>query len=112
MKRTGITIIAAVCCGAVLHAISVGCHRSLLGRDASESPRPTTQPAEQLAGAQRLPKGGAQMWVENCMRCHNLRQPRERSDREWETIGLHMRIRANLTAVEHRQIVKFLKSAN
>ena len=57
-------------------------------------------------------KGGAQMWAENCMRCHNYRRPRERTDREWDVIVLHMRVRANLTADEHRQIVRFLKSAN
>ncbi len=57
-------------------------------------------------------KGGAQVWSENCMRCHNLRQPRERSDREWEVIAHHMRVRANLTAEEHRLILAFLCAAN
>lgn len=57
-------------------------------------------------------RGGALMWSQNCMRCHNLRQPRERSDREWELIVHHMRVRANLTAEEHRLIVQFLQSAN
>ncbi len=53
-------------------------------------------------------KGGAQVWSENCMRCHNLRRPSQRSDREWEAIVHHMRVRANLTSEEHRLIVRFL----
>ncbi|MCH7625216.1 MAG: hypothetical protein IIC83_04765 [Chloroflexi bacterium] len=56
--------------------------------------------------------GGAQLWSENCVRCHNLRWPRERSDREWDLIVHHMRVRANLTAEEHRLILQFLQSAN
>ena len=65
-----------------------------------------------FASAAGSGNGGAQLWMENCMRCHNLRQPRERSDREWDIIVHHMRVRANLTAEEHRLIVAFLKSAN
>ncbi len=57
-------------------------------------------------------KGGAQAWSENCMRCHNLRPPHERSDREWDIIVHHMRVRANLTAEEHRLILDFLQAAN
>lgn len=72
----------------------------------------STQPGEE--GAVRASKlmGGAQLWSENCVRCHNLRWPRERSDREWNLIVHHMRVRANLTAEEHRLILQFLQSAN
>ncbi len=57
-------------------------------------------------------QAGALAWTQNCMRCHNLRNPNERSDREWEVIVHHMRVRANLTAEEHRLILRFLQSAN
>lgn len=57
-------------------------------------------------------KAGASMWSQNCMRCHNLRNPNERSDREWDVIVQHMRVRGNLTAEEHRLILRFLQSAN
>jgi hypothetical protein len=57
-------------------------------------------------------KGGAQLWAENCTRCHNMRPPTTYSDAEWEVAMHHMRIRANLTAVEHKKIVEFLKAAN
>lgn len=57
-------------------------------------------------------KGGAQLWAENCVRCHNIRSPSTYSDVEWDVAMHHMRIRANLTAEEHRKILQFLKSAN
>jgi len=57
-------------------------------------------------------RGGAQMWAESCNRCHNLRPPGEFSDAQWDVIVHHMRVRANLTAEEHRQILAFLKASN
>lgn len=57
-------------------------------------------------------QAGALAWTQNCMRCHNLRNPNERSDREWDVIVHHMRVRGNLTAEEHRLILRFLQSAN
>lgn len=55
---------------------------------------------------------GAQVWANNCARCHNFRSPASYSDAEWDVAMHHMRLRANLTAEEHRSIVEFLKSAN
>lgn len=57
-------------------------------------------------------KGGAQLWSENCARCHNVRSPSSYSDGEWQVAMMHMRVRANLTADDHRRILEFLKSAN
>lgn len=51
---------------------------------------------------------GAKLWAENCVRCHNLRPPDSYSDVEWRIIVHHMRVRANLTAEEHRAILGFL----
>lgn len=62
--------------------------------------------------AKSAAKGGAQLWTENCIRCHNIRSPSIYSDAEWEVAMHHMRIRANLTAEEHEKILAFLKSAN
>jgi len=59
-----------------------------------------------------LKKSGAQLWGENCIRCHNTPSPASYNDTDWGTIGLHMRIRANLTDVEAKKIFEFLKSAN
>ncbi len=59
-----------------------------------------------------LAKSGAQLWGENCVRCHNAPSPTAFSDIQWETIGQHMRIRANLTAQQTDKVVEFLKMAN
>ncbi len=57
-------------------------------------------------------KSGAQLWGENCVRCHITPAPSSYNSTDWETIGLHMKIRANLTAIEAEKIFEFLKSAN
>lgn len=96
---------------AVLLSIPAGCHKATTGLDVSTAQAAQDQAAADPSADAR-PKGGAQVWAQNCMRCHNLRRPRERSDREWEVIVHHMRVRANLTAEEHRLILGFLKAAN
>ena len=57
-------------------------------------------------------KSGAQLWGENCLRCHNAPDPADYGDAQWETIGVHMKLRANLTDDERDKIVTFLKTAN
>jgi len=55
---------------------------------------------------------GAQLWADNCIRCHNTRPPRALSDEQWSIVMMHMRVRAGLTGKEQRQILKFLQAAN
>ena len=57
-------------------------------------------------------KTGMQLWGENCIRCHNAPPSSDFSPAQWETIGVHMKLRANLTDDEAHKIVEFLKSAN
>jgi hypothetical protein len=57
-------------------------------------------------------KSGAQLWAENCVRCHNIRSPSSYSPAQWEVVMMHMRVRANLTAEEHKKILEFLKSGS
>ncbi len=57
-------------------------------------------------------KSGAQLWGENCIRCHNLPSPTDFNDVQWATIGLHMEDRASLTETEAEKIIDFMKSAN
>ena len=57
-------------------------------------------------------KTGAQLWAENCNRCHNAPSPSIYSDAQWEVVGEHMRIRADLTNQEVKKIVAFLKASN
>tara|TARA_R110000764_G_scaffold213385_1_gene299768 strand:+ start:97 stop:417 length:321 start_codon:yes stop_codon:yes gene_type:complete len=60
----------------------------------------------------KIEKSGAQMWGETCNRCHIAPSPADYNDTDWETISLHMRVRANLTEKESNKILEFLKSAN
>lgn len=57
-------------------------------------------------------RGGAQLWAQNCAKCHNVRSPSAYSDREWDIAVHHMRVRANLTKEEYEAIREFLKSGN
>ena len=56
--------------------------------------------------------GGAQLWAQNCNRCHNYRAPASLSDQQWKIVLHHMRVRANLTATEHKAILRFLQAAH
>ena len=64
------------------------------------------------APEQKIAPGGAQLWSESCQHCHNFRSPGTYNDAQWEVTMLHMRVRANLTAVESQKVLEFLKSAN
>ena len=57
-------------------------------------------------------KSGAQLWGENCVRCHNAPSPAAFSDTEWETVTTHMKVRANLDSEQSKSILEFLKMAN
>lgn len=56
-------------------------------------------------------KSGAQLWVENCGRCHNYRNPGSFSDAQWDVAVHHMRMRVPLTGRDQKAILEFLKSA-
>lgn len=55
---------------------------------------------------------GAKSWSNNCGQCHNARDPAEMSDDQWGVVVTHMRIRANLTGEETRDILAFLQASN
>lgn len=57
-------------------------------------------------------KSGAQLWAEQCQRCHNLRSPNSYSATQWDVASLHMRVRANLTPEQHQKILDFLKAGS
>ncbi|WP_456420425.1 hypothetical protein [Lutibacter sp.] len=65
-----------------------------------------------VANANVITKSGAQLWGETCNRCHIAPSPSAYNDVDWNTIALHMRVRANLTESEITKILEFLKSAN
>jgi cytochrome c2 len=84
--KTAITIILAGFAGAVALAVN-GCKAS-----------------QQVSA-----KTGAQLWAENCQRCHNTPSPNTFSKEQWVTIGMHMQTRALLTDEERDKIVAFLR---
>ena len=81
------------------------------GGCSTKMPTAATRPAI-LAESAAAGKSGAQLWTDNCMRCHNLRGPETYSALQWEVAMHHMRLRANLTGQETRKITEFLKSAS
>ena len=79
---------------------------------AAAAAAPSTQPVMANMFGPLPEKGGAQLWAENCNRCHYAPAPDRYSDAQWDVVVHHMRMRANLTGEEARQIAVFLKSAN
>lgn len=88
--------------GALAAALLIGC--------ATTDSKAPTDPKNKTAA--KSPVAGAQLWAQNCGHCHNLRSPSSYSDAQWDVVCLHMRIRANLTSEEHKQILAFLRSAH
>ena len=52
---------------------------------------------------------GAELYALHCNRCHPERYATERTESQWKTIMLHMRVRANLPAEQARAILKYLQ---
>ncbi len=92
--------------------LSLACQKDVTIADTTMAHEEVTSQPGVPDAVPPLRKDGARAWAQNCMRCHNVRDPQEHSDREWEIIVHHMRVRANLTADEHRLILEFLKAAN
>lgn len=76
------------------------------------TPAPSTPPGESAQTAAVPEKGGAELWAENCSRCHNFRPPQSFSEAQWHAVVHHMRLRANLTGQEAREITAFLQASN
>jgi len=92
----------AILLAAVSLVAMIGC-----GDNAQRSSISDTQ-----ASAAVPQKAGAQLWAENCSRCHNIRPPQSFSDTQWQAITHHMRLRANLTGEETRKITEFLQASH
>ena len=75
---------------------------------ASAKPAADEHNATQASSSQ----SGAQLWAENCSRCHNIRPPQSYSDAQWQAVVMHMRLRADLTGPEQRKITEFLQASH
>jgi hypothetical protein len=106
MKLKYILILAAWVGSASL----IGCTNSGDGARTTAPPA-TTEPVTASASASAAP-GAAQLWADNCSRCHNIRPPQSYSDAQWQAVVMHMRLRANLTGNEQRQITAFLQASH
>lgn len=107
MKTKSLKLFAgllSVLLAATVSALIAGCDTTSAKSSAAAATPPNNQDI--------VAKSGAQLWSENCARCHNLRSPSTFSDSEWDVAVHHMRIRANLTAEESKKILEFLKSSN
>lgn len=80
---------------------------------AALGPKSARLEAQQIdeRGAAQITRG-AELFSRNCQRCHNLRGPAERTDREWIIIMQHMETRANLTVDRANAIRAFLLASN
>lgn len=107
ITRLGVVSAALAVPTVIALMVATGCASSEPSSLAGED-----RPEPEARVAQKTVKGGAQLWTENCMRCHNIRDPKSLSDDQWQVAVRHMRVRANLTANEHEKILAFLKSAN
>jgi hypothetical protein len=85
---------------------------ALLGCGDHQAPPAAPSSNLQATAAEPDEAGGAELWAENCSRCHNIRPPRSFSAAQWEVIVHHMRLRADLTGTEARQITQFLQASN
>jgi hypothetical protein len=92
-------------CGGLLAGIA------MCGCKSDQTASPATQPSFALFGPPPQ-KSPVQLWSDNCARCHNSRPSNEFSSAQWEIIVHHMRLRANLTGGEAREIVAFLQASH
>ncbi len=102
--------LAAIAAGGLL--IAAGCTMSQSADAPGQPALLSTAGKDAKAAAPAAGKGRAQLWAENCNRCHNARSPDSYNDAEWTTVMLHMQIRANLTGEDARAILEFLKASN
>ena len=55
---------------------------------------------------------GAKLWGAYCGLCHNARAGSEFNRLEWDTLLLHMRVRANLPAADAEALRVYLRSSH
>lgn len=111
MKRHLLSTVGSLLGLAAVAALTLNACQTGKSTSATTAATPPGTPRPRFIGGE-TGRSGAQLWAENCARCHNLRSPASLSDAEWAVAAHHMRIRANLTAEEHTKILEFLQSAN
>ena len=94
-----------------ISAAAAICTAALAGCSTSQAkPGAATTTNGPVADA-RPAKGRAEIWAENCARCHNMRPPDWYSGAQWKVAVQHMRVRGYLTGQEQRQIGELLEAS-
>jgi hypothetical protein len=106
-KLISLLAFGGLICGTVLY----GCKSNQESPPAPAADA-TTQPKSFALFGPPPQRTGVELWADTCARCHNARPTEEFSGQQWEVIVHHMRLRANLTGEEAREIVAFLKASH
>jgi len=95
--------------GTILYTASIICPMTA---ETNAPPANATNPKAVESKPSKTEKktlSGAELYSMHCNRCHAERYPTERTAAQWNTILLHMRVRANLPADQARTILKYLQ---
>jgi cytochrome c5 len=78
----------------------------------AQTPAPASETKVETAAVtqEKIELSGAELWTLNCNRCHMIRSPGEFTAAQWQSILMHMRVRANIPAAQAREILKFLQA--
>ena len=103
--RTACTValVTAACTGLLATALQ--------GADAKSEPpaKPEKKTEKTEKKAEKKKLSGAELYQTHCSRCHPERYATERTEAQWKTIMLHMRVRANLPADQAKAVQKYLQ---
>ncbi len=73
---------------------------------------PIVYAGPETAPLKPIPKhslSGSELYAVYCNRCHSERYATEFTAGQWQTIMIHMRVRANIPADQAREILKYLQ---
>ena len=101
MKRLRLKVLLA---GTCLTVVSISIY-NLLSPAVYAGPG-TTAPEKPVA---KSGLSGAELYAIHCNRCHPERYATEFTPGQWQTIMIHMRVRANLPAEQAKEILKYLQ---
>lgn len=91
--------------GLVLAVVSVGA-QAQSSQQATAAPQTTQKQRSKTHQAKQYNSEGERVFAQNCSRCHNA--PDAFSPSIADTIARHMRVRAQLSAKDEEELLRFL----
>ena len=82
---------------------------ALAAKKAEQPEKPKKESADKKMKPAPKKLTGAELYSIHCNRCHPERYATERTETQWKTILLHMRVRANLPAKDAKAILNYLQ---